>query len=501
MKTLNFELIVIFLFVFVAGNIHAQSENFENNKIDYYHPTFETATYCDSISLDSTIKAQMQKNHIPGLASCIVKNNQIIWNRCYGYANIERELLVNDSTAFLLASVTKTFTGTAVMQLWEQGLLGVHDNINGYLPPGVSVINPYYSGDPITFRMLLTHTSSIKYNYENSYRPLMTWGDDSPVSLDSFVVNYFTPDGIYYDSTNFNNRAPGTTFEYSNEAISLLGYLISIIADTSFFKYCEDHIFNPLNMNHTAWFLSDMDTTNLSMPYYYQSGTYYPIGYFAHPGYPSSLLKSCSSDLARYLMAYINKGELNGVRILNSNTVSVMNTVHYPQIAPSQGLIWRLDYRGGSKIWYHGGKQYGTSTRISYNPDEKFGVIILSNMDTSPNILDVIYDALYQYGLECDPTGIEIAQEQKPESFRLSQNYPNPFNPITTIGYQLQEASMIDLSIYNILGQKVATPVSGKQPAGVYKAEWDASDYTTGVYYYRLSAGDYQQVKKMILIK
>jgi len=500
MKTLKFELWVIFLSVFVAGNVSAQFENFENHTIDYYRPTFETAAYYDSTKLDSLIAAQMQQNHIPGLASCIVRNNRIIWNRCYGYANIEKDLLVNDSTAFLLASVTKTFTGTAVMQLWEQRLFSLDHNINTYLPPGISVINPYYPEDPISFRMLLTHTSSIKYNYYNSDRSLIIWGGDSPVSLDSFAVNYFSPAGIYYDSTNYNNTsAPGTIYEYSNEAVTLLGYLTGIIADTSFYQYCNDHIFNPLGMDHTAWFLNDLDTNNLAMPYYYLSGTYYPIGYYSYPGYPSGLLKSCSADLARFLMAYINKGELNGVRILNGSTVTAMNTELSPQIAPGQGAIWRLDYRGGSKVWYHGGKHYGTSTRISYNPDKKFGVIILSNMDTSPNILDEIYDALYQYGLEY-VTGIEIAQAQKPESFHLSQNYPNPFNPVTTISYQLPAASMIDLSIYNILGQKVATLVSGKQPAGVYKVEWDATGLASGVYFYRLSTDNgFMQTRKLIL--
>ena len=85
--------------------------------------------------------------------------------------------------------------------------------------------------------------------------------------------------------------------------------------------------------------------------------------------------------------------------------------------------------------------------------------------------------------------------------FKLYQNYPNPFNPMTMINYQLPITSNVEINIYNLLGQKVATLVNQKQPAGNYHIQWDATGYSTGVYYYRLKAGDLQQVKKMILIK
>ncbi len=86
-------------------------------------------------------------------------------------------------------------------------------------------------------------------------------------------------------------------------------------------------------------------------------------------------------------------------------------------------------------------------------------------------------------------------------SFSLHQNYPNPFNPTTAIGYQLSMLSQVELSIYNILGQKVATPVSEKQPAGNYKVEWDASGLSSGLYIYSLQAGIFIQQRKMLLMK
>ena len=91
--------------------------------------------------------------------------------------------------------------------------------------------------------------------------------------------------------------------------------------------------------------------------------------------------------------------------------------------------------------------------------------------------------------------------EKYSSKYSLSQNYPNPFNPKTVISYQLPKSSDVELSIYNLLGQKVATLVNKKQAVGSYMVEWDASGFATGVYYYRIEASDFQQVKKMVLIK
>jgi hypothetical protein len=91
--------------------------------------------------------------------------------------------------------------------------------------------------------------------------------------------------------------------------------------------------------------------------------------------------------------------------------------------------------------------------------------------------------------------------DHPPLTFTLFQNYPNPFNPKTAISYQLPVSSHVDLSIYNLLGQKVATLVSERQSAGAYKVEWDAGKLSSGVYLCRLHAGSHIQTKKMILIK
>ena len=97
--------------------------------------------------------------------------------------------------------------------------------------------------------------------------------------------------------------------------------------------------------------------------------------------------------------------------------------------------------------------------------------------------------------------GINQISTEIPSEFKLYQNYPNPFNPVTKIQYALPENADVKLTVYDVLGKEVETLVDKIQTAGYYEAEWNAADYPSGVYYYKLSAGDYSETKKMVLIK
>jgi hypothetical protein len=100
------------------------------------------------------------------------------------------------------------------------------------------------------------------------------------------------------------------------------------------------------------------------------------------------------------------------------------------------------------------------------------------------------------------PNSVETQQMHLPGNITLSQNYPNPFNPATTINYELPISNYVNLSIYNLLGQKVATLVNEQQQAGRYQVTWDASGFASGVYYYRLSANEgYVQTRKLLLLR
>jgi len=96
---------------------------------------------------------------------------------------------------------------------------------------------------------------------------------------------------------------------------------------------------------------------------------------------------------------------------------------------------------------------------------------------------------------------IDVKKLNKPETYILGDAYPNPFNPKTIISWQIPTASHVELTIFNILGEKVSTLVSEKQPEGYFEYEWNAGRFSSGIYYYVLKAGNFFDSKKMILLK
>jgi CubicO group peptidase (beta-lactamase class C family) len=346
--------------------------------------------------VDSIILHYMNSYRIPGVAACVVKDGRLIWTGSYGYAIIEHDIPVADTTLFMMASISKTFTGAALLQLWEAGLFNLDDDINDYLP--FTVFNPNYPDSVITFRLLLTHTSSIKDNWDVMYA-VYVYGD-SPIPLGEYVEEYLTPGGEYYDSTaNFYTWAPGTRWSYCNEAFALVAYLVEVLSSIPFDQYCNDSLFTPLGMYETSWFLADLDTNNVAMPYQYSGGTFVPQGYYGYADYPAGQLRTSSIQLARHLIAFMQMGEIDGVRILDSATVEEMTTIQYPEIYSSQGLVWFHNYTGGRWVWRHGGGDAGVATLASCCFDENSAVVVLTNGE-SHSATSLITNMLFDYAAD-----------------------------------------------------------------------------------------------------
>ena len=366
---------------------------------EYYPVDHRTPAKLNPTDLDSFILATMNTYHIAGVAACVVRDGQIIWTGSYGHAIIEQDIPVAETTLFMLASISKTFTGAALLQLWEAGLFDLDDDINDYLP--FTVANPNYPDSVITFRHLLTHTSSIRDNWDVLY-DVYVYGD-SPVPLGEYVEEYLTPGGVYYDSAaNFYTWAPGTRWSYCNEAFALVAYLVELIRGVPFDQYCNDSLFTPLGMYETSWFLANLDTNNVAMPYHYSAGTYVPQGYYGYADYPAGQLRTSSIELARHLIAFLQKGEIDGVRILDSATVEEMTTIQYPDLYTSQGLVWFHNYVGGRWVWRHGGGDAGVATLASCCPDENSAVVVLTNGEShsaTGNITNVLFDYAASYDL------------------------------------------------------------------------------------------------------
>ena len=153
----------------------------------------------DEEALINFIESVMQTNLVPGVSVSIVKDQHIVWEKYFGYADVDDEVLVDEETMFILSSVSKTITATALMQLWEQGFFGLDDNINSYLP--FEVIHPDHPFLEISFKMLLSHTSGIKDNWS-----VMNYYDgDSELELGYYLEEYLTPGGQFYGGNSVPN--------------------------------------------------------------------------------------------------------------------------------------------------------------------------------------------------------------------------------------------------------------------------------------------------------
>ena len=188
----------VFIFLFFSGLLSqifgSQTPNrIRQDMISREQLALEINNYRDEEELLQFIESTMETHLIPGLSASIVKDGNIVWEKQLGYANINDNIFVDENTMFILASISKTVTATALMQLFENGLFDLDDDIDDYLPFNIN--HPDYPLIPITFKMLLTHSSGIKDNWN-----VMTYYDgDSQLELGYYLNQYLNPEGEFYN--------------------------------------------------------------------------------------------------------------------------------------------------------------------------------------------------------------------------------------------------------------------------------------------------------------
>ena len=327
------------------------------------------------------------------LSTCIIKDDQIIWSKGYGFYDVSNEKQATIDTIYILASVSKTVGGTALMQLYEQGLFDLDDDVNTYLP--FELRNPNFPDDPITIRMLLSHTSSLNKNIETQYYWL-NFSSDIPDDFfpGPFLREFLLPGGSYYNPKVWNTQyRPGEYAMYANVGFDLVSYLVELISGEPFIQYCDTHIFTPLDMHNTSFNLSTLNIEQVAVPYQRYAGKYYrlneldfipwedtpPEMYWRPRFYPGGGLYSTVSDMSHFLIAHMNEGVYKDTRILKKETVDLMHKIQ-PDNNIGYGLAWmqttispRLTASG------HAGDLPGTDTWMLYNQTEDIGVIYLAN--------------------------------------------------------------------------------------------------------------------------
>jgi len=325
-----------------------------------------------------------------------LKSDEIVWKNAYGYANIEENIKVENTTLFYIASISKTIIGTAIMQLYEQDYFELDDPINDYLP--FQVNHPVFDTD-ITFQMLVTHTSTINDNWDN----MPIYEGDPPLPLGYYLEEYLTPGGEFYNSSeNFNNRRePGTSFEYCNIGAALVGYLVEVISGMPLDEYCQMYVFDPLDMYETAWFLRDLDVDNIAVPY---DTDFEPLEHYGKCYWPSTQLRTSAPQLCNFMISMLNDGTFESNSILNEDTVDLIFSPHFTDVpffwlSDLIGIIWWGEDYKDELYWLHWGNSLGVSTQIRLYPSDDIGLIVLTN-GPNYNTLDSIHDRLYDYGKE-----------------------------------------------------------------------------------------------------
>jgi CubicO group peptidase (beta-lactamase class C family) len=353
-------------------------------------------------SLRDYIDLKMERDHIPGLAACIVTRNAMVWSRGFGFQNLGTRIPMTPQSVIGTASVTKLVTAIAVMQLHERGKLSLDEPINTFLP--VAVRHPDYPGTDMTVSQLLTHTASTS-NGPSLWRCYSCNGQS--LTLRQWVEAYFRPGGRYYhEEGNFGPAKPGEGFLYSNSGYALLAHLVEIVSGLPFEHYCRENIFVPLKMSNTSFIAADIDRKTLSTMYSYgysmdlerdlmapdldcaqaiTGGYLFPLCNYTTSTQGATGMYSSVEQLSHLLMALMNNGVYEGGRLLDERSVSsifapYVDTKKLPHQFAAFGLGgYALTLTNGALVWGHTGADPGQSSLVLFNRETGVGAIVLAS--------------------------------------------------------------------------------------------------------------------------
>jgi CubicO group peptidase (beta-lactamase class C family) len=338
--------------------------------------------------------------HYPSLSACIIKNQTVVWEKGYGLYDLEEEKPATNHTVYIIASITKTITGTALMQLYDQGRFGLDDDINIYLP--FDVRNPNFPNDTITIRMILSHSSSLNNDPLSYY--WLNFSQDPPIPWYPYpwLEEYLVPGGEYYTAESWStDYHPGERMEYANANFDIAAYLVEILSGEPFHEYCEEHIFTPLEMTQTSFCLGDYNIDDVAIPYSYVNRTYKRLPHYQLLHYPVGGLRTSVVDLAHFFIMHMNQGVYNGTRILNADTVEEMHTIQPPGNTYNNfnyGLAWMIEEKPLRHDVFsgHGGDLPGCHTFMLMRQSDNTGIIYFLNSDRTSSYMKLFIVKIIQ---------------------------------------------------------------------------------------------------------
>ncbi len=334
-----------------------------------------------------------------GVSFVVVKDNEIMYKQAKGWKNRETKEPLKLDNLFRIASISKSFSSTALMQLIEEGKVNLQDDINEYVD--FRVRNPNYPDTPITIEMLLSHTSSI--SDKNGY----------------FRLSIIDPGESDEWGKSYNDYAPGSQYEYCNLCFNMLGAAIENITEERIDRVIEARVLDPLGLQ-AGLNVDALNKDRFAVIYSYNGdenkfspspSAYasrrealqdYRLGYDAPIFSPTGGMKISSLDLANYMMMHMNYGQYENGRLITEELSKAMQT---PVLESSKyGLALRVDEElvPGERLVGHTGNAYGLYSAMFFEPEKKFGIVVVTNgvnitpVDGSNAFHKAMFDVLYR---------------------------------------------------------------------------------------------------------
>ncbi len=316
--------------------------------------------------IDAMLEEAIEQDQIPGAVALVARNGRIVYHKAFGMADNEAGRAMQHDDIFRIASQTKAITSTAVMILWEEGKFRLDDPISKYIPEfknamifeSINEADSSFTGrlatHPITIRHLLTHTSGIGYGMidDDNFRKIY----QKAGIIDAWSIENVTiEENIKKLAKLPLHHEPGEKFTYS-EGLDVLGYFIEIVSGQPFDEFLKERIFDPLGMVDTYFYLPESKYDRLVAVQTWENGkwaTYPGLPYFDQD-YPikgamsffsgGGGLSSTAKDYANFLQMYLNKGELNGVRLLSRTTVQFIMANQVGDLLGNSGSYYGLAF-------------------------------------------------------------------------------------------------------------------------------------------------------------
>jgi len=321
-----------------------------------------------------------EERHVPGAAVGLLVNGQEL-ALGQGITSVDNPLPVDAATLFQIGSITKTFTGTAVMRLVERGDLDLDSPVRSYLPE--LRLSDETVAEQVTLRHLLTHTAGWVGDLFDDTGP----GDDALAR-------------IVAEMASLPQLTPlGQVWSYCNSGFYLVGRVVEVVTEQPFEQAVTDLVLAPLGMAHTFFFPADVMTYRFVAGHIVRGGraTVARPWALARSAAPAGGLISCVGDLLRYARFHLGTGEYGGERLLSPDAMALMQTPLAPAaLDDTVGVAWMLSHVGATRTVSHGGGTNGQSTHLLLVPAHNLALVVLTNVDLGGGVAREVTDWVLQ---------------------------------------------------------------------------------------------------------